>query len=102
MGDFYDRLKAEKRFYVTDFELAALLGLDLGDVVSAIETVSQQPECRSKFKKEDGKYILDQKALKCLFPIFSNYSSTVNISISYLTLWLSCNEKNITTDLTNF
>lgn len=51
MKDIFEILETEGRVYITDFELASVLGLDLGDIVGLIETTSQQREYKSKFKK---------------------------------------------------
>ena len=91
MKNIFEILETEGRVYITDFELATALGLDLGDIVSIIEKTSQQIEHRSKFKKlDDDKYILDREALKCLYPNFSHFNSIIGAKISYLMLKLRC------------
>lgn len=42
MKNIFEILETEGRVYITDFELATALGLDLGDIVSIIEKTSQQ------------------------------------------------------------
>lgn len=41
MKNIFEILETEGRVYITDFELASALGLDLGDIVGLIETTSQ-------------------------------------------------------------
>lgn len=91
MKDIFEILETEGRVYITDFELASVLGLDLGDIVGLIETTSQQREYKSKFKKLDDKYILDREALKCLFPYSAFSSSILKTRLLYLILKLRPN-----------
>lgn len=79
MNNIFEKLKEEKRTYITDFELAALLDLDLGDVVSIIESVSytvdrlfKDKPSKPSFIKADGKYILDRDSIIFLLPDFGH------------------------------
>lgn len=79
MNNILEKLKEEKRTYITDFELAAFLDLDLGDVVSIIESVSltvnrlfKDKPSKPSFIKVDGKYILDRDSIIFLLPDFGH------------------------------
>ena len=79
MNNILEKLKEEKRTYITDFELAAFLDLDLGDVVSIIESVSltvdrlfKDKPSKPSFIKADGKYILDRDSIIFLLPDFGH------------------------------
>lgn len=91
MKNIFEILETEGRVYITDFELASALGLDLGDIVGLIETTSQQRGYESKFKKLDDKYILDRDALNCLFPSSAFSSSILKARLLYLILKLRPN-----------
>lgn len=78
-NNILEKLKEEKRTYITDFELAAFLDLDLGDVVSIIESVSftvdrlfKDKPSKPSFIKIDGKYILDRDSIIFLLPDFGH------------------------------
>ena len=88
MKNIFEILETEGRVYITDFELASALGLDLGDIVGLIETTSQQRGYESKL---DGKYILDREALKCLFPSSAFSSSILKARLLYVILKLRPN-----------
>lgn len=67
MNNILERFKVEKRTEITALELAGYLGLDLGDIVSTIEKVSEQTKkfiknenMRPIFKKENGYYTLNR------------------------------------------
>ena len=79
MNNILEKLKEEKRIYITDFELAVFLDLDLGDVVSIIESVSltvdrlfKDKPSKPSFIKVDGKYILDRDSIMFLLPDFGH------------------------------
>lgn len=104
MNDILEKLKLEKRTYITDFELAILLDLDLGDVVSIIEKVAEQVDelnkngyPRPEFRKENGNYLLDRDAVIFLLPDFGDKSYTIRYKMIDLIrlLYLIQLEKNI-------
>lgn len=104
MNDILEKLKLEKRTYITDFELAILLDLDLGDVVSIIEKVAEQVDelnkngyPRPEFRKENGNYLLDRDAAIFLLPDFGDKSYTIRYKMIDLIrlLYLIQLEKNI-------
>lgn len=104
MNSILEKLREEKRNYITDFELAVLLDLDLGDVVSIIEKVAGQVSGLNKygypkleFKKDGGKYLLDRDAVMFLLPDFgnSNYSNRCKMIELIRLLYLIQLEKNI-------
>lgn len=104
INDFLERIKLEKRTYITDFELAILLDLDLGDVVSIIEKVAEQVDelnkngyPRPEFRKENGNYLLDRDAAIFLLPDFGDKSYTIRYKMIDLIrlLYLIQLEKNI-------
>lgn len=106
INNFLERIKLEKRTYITDFDLAVLLDLDLGDVVSIIEKVAEQVTelnkhgyPRPKFieRKEDGKYLLDKDCLIFLLPDFgeNNYINRCKMIELIRLLYLIQLEKNI-------
>ena len=104
VNNILEKLKEEKRNYITDFELAVLLDLDLGDVVSIIEKVAEQVSGLNKygypkleFKKDGGKYMLDRDAVIFLLPDFGNssYSNRCKMIELIRLLYLIQLEKNI-------
>ena len=70
--DILEKLKGEKRSYITDFELATLIDLDLGDVVSLVEKASEEVEDKSIFIKDKKGYILNRDSIIYLFHYFDN------------------------------
>lgn len=106
MDNILEKLKVEKRPYVTDVELATFLDLDLDDVISIIEKTSEKVNKFFKdenftinLEKEDGKYILDRKIILFLLPEVSRYPDNIRYKIidliRSLYLTLDVNERNI-------
>ena len=104
MSNILEKLKVEKRYYVTDVELATFLDLD--DVISIIEKTSEKVNKFFKdenftinLEKEDGKYILDRKIILFLLPEVSHYPDNIRYKIidliRSLYLILYANESNI-------
>lgn len=94
-----EKLKEEKRTYITDFELAAFLDLDLGDVVSIIESVSftvdrlfKDKPSKPSFIKVDGKYILDQNSITFLLPDFGHNVGSIRYRMIELIKFLYINK----------
>lgn len=107
MDNILEKLKVEKRSYVTDVELATFLDLDLDDVIVIIEKTSEKVNKFFKdenftinLEKEVGKYILDRKIILFLLPEVSHYPDNIRYKIIdlirslYLTLYVNeCNIK---------
>ena len=110
MNKILEKIKEEKRTYITDSELAILLELDLDEAINFIENVSEKVDKFSidknfvvNLKKEDDRYLLDRDTLIFLYTEFTFSSHNIRCKMleAIRLLYLIQLEKNNQSDREN-